>query len=114
PDMDFFFADDQRLDHATATGGVYSKSLGPEPFREARSDVAEFTFKQNSAGINVADTIKASGHSTLQVHAPKADEANQKNPAEREIKGDSMTLAFFDDGKTLKTAEARGNAALVV
>src|SRR5215471_7874174 len=114
PDMDFLFADAQRLDHAVATGGVYAKSLGPEPLREARSDTADVTFKQNSAGLNAAARIKAEGHAVLHVHAPAAEAANQKNPAEREIKGDVITMAFFDDGKTLKTAEAAGNAVLVV
>src|SRR5262245_33155726 len=114
PDMDFFFAEEQRLDHAVATGGVYAKSLGPEPLREARSDAADITFKQNSAGLNAADRIKAEGHAVLHVHAPAAEAANQKNPADREIKGDVITMAFFDDGKTLKSAEAAGNAMLVV
>jgi lipopolysaccharide export system protein LptA len=114
PDMDFFFADAQRLDHALATGGVYARSLGGEPLREARSDTAEVTFKQNASALNVADTVKASGHASLHVHAPAAAANSQKNPAERDIKGDEITMAFFDDGKTLKTAEATGNAVLVV
>ena len=114
PDMDFFFAEAQRLDHAVATGGVYAKSLGPEPLREARSDTAEVTFKQNAAGLNVADIAKGEGHALLQVHAPPPDAGNVKNPTEREVKGDQITMAFFDDGKTLKTADAAGNAWLVI
>jgi lipopolysaccharide export system protein LptA len=113
-DMDFFFDETQRLDRAVATGGVYAKSIGPEPLREARSDTAEITFKENASSLNVADRIKAQGHAVLQVHAPPADAANQKNPAEREIKGDEITMEFFDDGKALKTAAAAGNATLVV
>jgi lipopolysaccharide export system protein LptA len=114
PDMDFFFVDPQRLDHAIANGGVFARSLGAEPLREARSDTAEVTFKQNTAGLNVADRVKASGHASLHVHATPPAENNQKNPADREIRGNEITMAFFDDGKTLRTAEATGDAVLVV
>jgi len=114
PDMDFFFDKDQRLDHAVGIGGVYAKSLGSAPTREARSDTTETTFKLNSAGINVADTIKAEGHAILQIHAPPGEPANRKNPAEREIRGDSITMSFFDDGKALKTSNATGNAQLLI
>jgi lipopolysaccharide export system protein LptA len=114
PDMDFFFDKDQRLDHALSIGGVYTKSLGSAPLREARSETAQTTFKLNSAGINVADTIKAEGHAILQIHAPPPDPGNRRNPAEREIRGDVITMSFFDDGKTLKTSNSTGNAELLI
>src|SRR5262249_6628217 len=114
PDMDFFFAEGQRLDNAVATGSVYAKSLGGDALREARSDTAEVSFKVNSAGLNVADKLRARGHAMLQVHAPTGVVASQKNPAEREIRGNEISMAFLDDGKTIQTAEAVGDAMLVV
>jgi lipopolysaccharide export system protein LptA len=112
PDMDFFFGDSHQLSRAVATRGAYTRSLGPEPVREASADTIEATFAQGSPG-NKADTIKGQGNALLKIHAPRTAD-NKTNPAERELKSDTVTLQFFPDGKNINLAEASGNAVLTV
>src|SRR5947207_213469 len=50
PNMDFFFNDSHQLARAVATGGAYSRSLGPVPVREASADNIEAAFVDGPRG----------------------------------------------------------------
>jgi lipopolysaccharide export system protein LptA len=112
PDMDFFFSESHQLARAVATGGAYSRSLGPEPVREATADNIEALFVDGPRG-SVVDTLKAGRNAVLKMHAPTA--ANTKsNPTERELTADDVTMQFFPDGRNIKLADAIGAAVMTV
>jgi lipopolysaccharide export system protein LptA len=112
PDMDFFFGESHQLARAIATGGAYTRSLGPEPIREASADNIEALFTQATPS-NAVDTINAQGNAVLKIHAPAAQNA-RANPAQRELAADAVTMQFFPDGKNLKLAVATGKAVMTI
>src|SRR6185369_10182693 len=112
PDMDFFFNESHQLSRAVATGGAYSRSLGPEPAREASADNIEAAFVDGPRGSAI-DTLKAGRNAVIKMHAPAA--ANTKsNPTERELTADEVTMQFFPDGRNIKLADAVGTAVMTV
>jgi hypothetical protein len=90
-------------------GGASTRSLGPEPIREARADTIEATFVQGPQA-NVVDAITAHGSAALKIHAPPPA-SNSDNPTARELAADTVTMQFFPDGKNIKHAEAAGKAS---
>ena len=112
PDMDFFFGESHQLARAVALRGASTRSLGPEPIREASADTIEATFSQG-APANAVETITAQGSAMLKIHAP-APATNAANPAARELTADTVTMQFFPDGKNIKHAEATGKAVMTV
>ena len=112
PDMDFFFAESHQLARAVAMGGASTRSLGPEPIREARADTIEATFVQGPQA-NVVDAITAHGSAALKIHAPPPA-SNSDNPTARELAADTVTMQFFPDGKNIKHAEAAGKAVMTI
>jgi lipopolysaccharide export system protein LptA len=112
PDMDFFFGESHQLARAVALRGASTRSLGPEPIREASADTIEATFSQG-APSNAVETINAQGNAVVKFHAPAAATATA-NPAARELTADTVTLQFFPDGKNIKHAEATGKAVMTV
>jgi LPS export ABC transporter protein LptC/lipopolysaccharide transport protein LptA len=112
PDMDFFFGESHQLARAVALRGASTRSLGPEPIREATADTIEATFSQG-AQANAVETITAQGNAMMKIHAP-APASNDANPAARELTADTVTMQFFPDGKNIKHAEAAGKAVMTV
>jgi LPS export ABC transporter protein LptC/lipopolysaccharide transport protein LptA len=112
PNMDFFIADGQRLDHAVGIGGVYARSLGDGPLKEANADTAVVTFVQQEDG-NVPDTLTGDGNAIVHLQAPPPKN-ERANPTDRDMKADHISLKFLPDGKNLKTAGAEGHAILTV
>ena len=112
PDMDFFFGETHQLARAVALGGASTRSLGPEPIREASADTIEAAFSQG-ASANAVETITAQGNAKMKIHAP-ASASNAANPAARELTADTVTMQFFPDGKNIKHAEAAGKAVMTV
>lgn len=110
-DMDFLFAEDNRLVRATATGEVYARSLG-EPLREAWAGSLEIDFADSPSGT-VAQAIRASGNSLVKLH-PTASASSSVNPTERQLKASRIALQFFPDGRNLKSAEAVDDVVLTV
>lgn len=112
PDMDFFFNEAHQLARAIARGGAYSRSLGPEPMREASADNIEAAFVDGARG-SVVDTLKAGRNAVIKMHAPAAAN-NKTNPAERELIADEVTMQFFPDGRNIKLADAFGSAVMTI
>lgn len=112
PDMDFFFNESHQLSKAVATGGAYSRSLGPDPAREASADNIEAAFVDGPRG-SVIDSLKAGPSAVIKMHAPAA--ANVRvNPTERELTADEVTMQFFPDGRNIKLADAVGSAVMTI
>jgi len=112
PDMDFFFNESHQLSKAVATGGAYSRSLGPDPAREASADNIEAAFVDGPRG-SVIDSLKARSSAVIKMHAPAA--ANVRvNPTERELTADEVTMQFFPDGRNIKLADAVGSAVMTI
>jgi LPS export ABC transporter protein LptC/lipopolysaccharide transport protein LptA len=112
PDMDFFFAESHQLARAVALGGASTRSLGPEPIREASAETIEATFAQGPQA-NAVEAITAQGNAVLKIHAPPpASESD--NPAARELTADTVTMQFLPDGKNIKRAEAAGKAVMTI
>ncbi len=111
-DMDFFFGEDHSLIRAEGRGNVYSRSLGDEPLREARSDAVEVTFIDGPDGA-AADTMTATGNSNLHIQAPKP-RSESDNPASRHLSANVITMQFQPGGKLIKTAHASGDAVITV
>ena len=112
PDMDFFFGESHQLARAVALRGASTRSLGPEPIREASADTIEATFSQGTPA-NAVETITAQGNAMLKIHAP-APKSNTANPAARELTAETVALQFFPDGKNIKHADATGKAVMTV
>ncbi|HLF83728.1 MAG TPA: LPS export ABC transporter periplasmic protein LptC [Blastocatellia bacterium] len=112
PDMDFFFGETHQLARAVALHGASTRSLGPEPLREASADTIEATFSQG-AQSNAVEMITAQGNAVMKIHAPPPA-SNDANPAARELTADTVTMQFFPDGKNIKHAEAAGKAVMTV
>ena len=112
PDMDFFFGESHQLARAVASRGASTRSLGPEPVREASADTIEAIFSQG-APSNAVETINAQGNAMMKIHAPAAAKTTA-NPAARELTADIVTMLFFPDGKNIKHAEATGKAVMTV
>ena len=110
PDMDFFFGESHQLSRAVATGGAYTRSLGPEPVREATAASIEARFVDGPRS-SVVETIYAQGNAAIKIHAPPGA---GDNSAERQLTADNVTLQFFGDGRNVKLAEAAGNAVMIV
>jgi lipopolysaccharide export system protein LptA len=112
PEMDFFFSESHQLSRAIALRGASTRSLGPEPVREASADTMEATFAEGPQQ-SVVEAITAQGNAMLKVHAPPpANDAD--NPTTRELSADTVTMQFYSDGKNLKRAEAAGKAVMTV
>ena len=112
PNMDFFIADGQRLDHAVGIGGVYARSLGSGPLKEANCDTAVITFVEQPEG-NVPDLLTGDGNAVVHLQAPPP-KTEKANPTERDLKADHVALKFFPDGKNLETASADGHAIMTI
>jgi len=112
PDMDFFFGESHQLVRAVSSGGASTRSLGPEPVREASADNIEATFSEG-VPANAVESIVARGNALLRIHPP-ANPAKAANPTTRELTADTVALQFQTDGRNLKDAEATGKAVLTV
>jgi len=114
--MDFFFEQDQQLSRAVASGGAYTRSLGPGALREAQAATLEATFTNAEAG-NTLNTIRATENALIRVHPPSSADnssANKKNPTTRELSARQVDLQFFPDGQNIQSAQATDNAVMTV
>src|SRR5262245_9582543 len=94
PEMDFFFSESHQLARAIALRGASTRSLGPEPVREASADTIEATFTEGPQA-SVVESITAQGSAILKVHAP-APASDADNPATRELSAETVTMQFND------------------
>lgn len=109
--MDFFFEQDQQLARAVASGGAYTRSLGPGALREAQAATIEATFTNADEG-NTLKTIKATDNALIRVHPPSS--ADKKNPTTRELSARQIDMQFFPDGQNIQSAQATDNAVMTV
>jgi len=111
PQMNFFFGESHQLERGEALGGATSHSLGNEPPRETSADRMDAEFRPTDRG-SVLARLTATGRAMVKIHPPNLQPP--KNPTERQLTADVITLEFQDDGRNAKTADAIGNAILTV
>jgi lipopolysaccharide export system protein LptA len=111
PNMDFFFGPSHQLIRGVATGGARSRSLGDSSVTEGHAETVEATFAETETG-STAETLTAHGNAAVKIFPPQTEDG--KNPAERELTADTISILFHPDGRFFKTADAVGNAVITV
>jgi len=112
-DMDFFLDGDQRLQRATASQDVIARSLGTDSQMEitgANSLEVDFVAQGQQSLLK---EMRAAGRSVLTLGAPKSRAADPR-AANKKLTADSVKLVWRATGRDLESAEAIGNAELII
>jgi LPS export ABC transporter protein LptC/lipopolysaccharide transport protein LptA len=112
-DMDFFFDNDQKLQHATATRDVRAQSLNADSQAEITGAATLEVDFQAQGQRSLLKEMRATGRSVLTLGAPQSH-ANDPKAASKRLTADSVKLVWRASGNDLETAEAAGNAELIV
>src|SRR4051794_25352051 len=112
-DMDFLFDNDQKLQHANATRDVRAQSLNADSQAEITGANSLETDFQAQGQRSLLKEMRTSGRSVLTLGAPQS-RANDPKAANKRLTGDSVKLVWRATGNDLETAEAAGNAELVI
>jgi lipopolysaccharide transport protein LptA len=111
--MDFFLDGDQRLQRATASQDVIARSLDTDSQMEltgANSLEVDFLPQGQQSLLK---EMRAGGRSVLTLGAPKSRAADPR-AANKKLTADSVKLVWRSTGRDLESAEAIGNAELVI
>ncbi|HEY6122324.1 MAG TPA: LPS export ABC transporter periplasmic protein LptC, partial [Pyrinomonadaceae bacterium] len=112
-DMDFFLDKDQRLERAVALNETHARSLDADSDLDlAGAKMIEVLF-DTQAEQSVLKQMRTEGRSTINLSAPKS-KANDPRAANKRLTADSVKLIWRSAGKNLESAEAVGNAELLV
>jgi LPS export ABC transporter protein LptC len=112
-DMDFFFDGDQRLQRAVATKDVNTRTLDADSQMELTgANSLEVNF-QTQGERSLLKEMRAGGRSVLTLAAPQS-KANDPRAANKKLTADSVHLVWRSTGRDLESAEATGNAELVI
>ncbi|HEX8709126.1 MAG TPA: LPS export ABC transporter periplasmic protein LptC [Pyrinomonadaceae bacterium] len=112
-EMDFFFDDDQRLQRAAAVRDVRAQSLNADSeMRLTGANSLEVNF-QAQGERSLLREMRAQGRSVLALSAPQSRAADPK-AANKRLTADAVTLRWRTTGQDLESAEASGNAELVI
>jgi LPS export ABC transporter protein LptC/lipopolysaccharide transport protein LptA len=112
-DMDFFFDANQKLQKAVATKDVRARSLDADSQVEltgANSLQIDF---QMEGERSLLKEMHAEGRSVVTLSAPQS-RANDPRAANKKLTADSVSLIWRATGSDLESAQATGNAELVV
>jgi LPS export ABC transporter protein LptC len=112
-DMDFFLDGDQRLQRATATRDVRARSLDADSQWElSGANSLEVNFL-SQAERSLLKEMRAEGRSVLTLAAPQS-RAQDPRSANKKLTADSVHLTWRSTGRDLESAEANGNAELII
>jgi LPS export ABC transporter protein LptC len=112
-DMDFFLDGDQRLQRATASQDVTARSLDADSQMELTgASSLEVNFLPQGQQ-SLLKEMRAGGRSVLTLGAPKSRAADPRS-ANKKLTADSVHLTWRSTGRDLESAEANGNAELVI
>jgi LPS export ABC transporter protein LptC/lipopolysaccharide transport protein LptA len=112
-DMDFFFDNDQKLQHATATRDVRAQSLNADSQAEITGATSLEVDFQAQGQRSLLKEMRTTGRSVLTLGAPQS-RANDPKAASKRLTADSVKLVWRASGNDLETAEAAGSAELIV
>src|SRR5436305_13582407 len=112
-DMDFFFDDDQKLQHATATRDVRAQSLNADSQAEITGATSLEVDFQAQGQRSLLKEMRTTGRSVLTVGA-RQSRANDPKAASKRLTADAVKLVWRASGNDLETAEVAGNAELIV
>ena len=111
--LDFFLDDDQRLQRAVALGDVRVRSLNTESETQLNGATGLEAIFQRQGDKSLLKEMKAAGRSVVTMGAPQS-KANDPRAASKRLTADSIKLVWRVSGRDLETAEAVGNAELVI
>jgi lipopolysaccharide export system protein LptA len=112
-DMDFALDNDQRLQQAVATHGAGGKTLDAESEMQLTgANLIEVTFQaQNDRSL--LKQMRTEGRSVIDLSIPKSKTSDPRAASKR-LTADAVKLIWRTTGRDLDTAEAVGNAELIV
>jgi lipopolysaccharide transport protein LptA len=112
-DMDFFFDQDQQLEHAVATRDVVARSLDADSdWQMAGGETLQVTF-QAQDDRSLLKEMSSNGRSVITLSAPKS-KASDPRASSKRLTADSVRLQWRLHGRDLETVEAVGNAELLI
>jgi LPS export ABC transporter protein LptC/lipopolysaccharide transport protein LptA len=113
-DMDFFFDADQRIERAVATQDVRARSLDADSQAELTgANSLDVDFLAQADKSLLKEMRAAGGRSVLTLSAPQSH-ASDPRAANKRLTAESVKLVWRATGKDLESAEASGNAELVI
>ncbi|HKC65973.1 MAG TPA: LPS export ABC transporter periplasmic protein LptC, partial [Pyrinomonadaceae bacterium] len=113
-DMDFFFDGNQNLQHATANKDVKARTLDADSQAEITgANSLEVDFQQQGERSLLKEMRAGGGRSVLTLTAPQSRAADPR-AANKRLTADSIKLVWRATGRDLESAEAGGNAELIV
>ena len=112
-EMNFYFDADQRLENATAVGGVQAHTLNAdaEVTLTAPTDAQLHFAPQGDRSL--LKEMRAEGRPVITLAAPKS-KLNDPRAANKRLTADKVSLFWRTSGRDLERAEAVGNAELIV
>jgi LPS export ABC transporter protein LptC/lipopolysaccharide transport protein LptA len=112
-EMDFFLDDDQQLERAMANGDVRARSLNADSEMQLSGATGLETNFQRQGDKSLLKEMKAAGRTVVTLGAPQS-RANDPRAASKRLTADSVKLNWRTTGRDLESAEAIGNAELLV
>jgi LPS export ABC transporter protein LptC len=112
-DMDFFFDADQRLQKASASRDVKTRSLDADSQMELTGAVSLEVDFEPQGERSLLKEMRAGGRSVLALSAPQS-RATDPRAANKRLTADSVKLVWHSKGSDLERAEAAGSAELVI
>ncbi|MDQ3821242.1 MAG: LPS export ABC transporter periplasmic protein LptC, partial [Acidobacteriota bacterium] len=113
-DMDFFFDGNQQLQRTTATRDVKARSLDADSQAEITgANSLQVDFQQQGERSLLKEMNAGGGRSVLTLAAPQSRAADP-HAANKRLTADSLKLVWRATGRDLESAEAVGNAELVI
>lgn len=110
PDMNFYFNELGKMEHAEALNGAQARTLGDDPTRTiSAKDLMVYTVATD-LGTEV-EHIKAVGDVYVRMEAALPT-PQVPNPLKRELRSAEADLYFYPGGKFMKQADARQNVIL--
>lgn len=112
-DMDFFFDNDQQLQHAVASQDIHARSLGSDSEMQLNGAKSLDVDFQPQGQRSLLKEMRADGRSVLLLAAPQSH-ATDPRAANKRLTADAVKLSWRTTGRDLERAEAVGSAELFV
>lgn len=111
--IEFFFNDEQQLEHAVASGDVRAQTLNADSqVQLTAANTVDVSF-QPQGGRSILREMHTGGRSVVMMSAPQSH-ANDPRAANKRLTADTVKLQWRQTGRDLEHAEAAGNAELFI
>jgi LPS export ABC transporter protein LptC/lipopolysaccharide transport protein LptA len=112
-DLDFLLGPNQQLQKATATKDVRARSLDADSEMQLTGATGLEVLFDSQQDKSVLKEMKTNGRSVLSLAAPQSRKADPK-AANKRLTADAIRMTWRQKGRDLESAEANGNAELVI